>query len=113
MYHEVDFQHPVEYNGLDIYGFASGFLRGMLRSKLKVAQLKEIFGIEIEGPAGRKDTYVKPLEDLIQTCSCFKELLEGSDSKQDYQKTKHKSRIIQPKLIFCLIRCISFHQQYI
>ena len=58
----------------------------MLRSKLKVAQLKEIFGIEIEGPTCRKDTYVKPLEDLVQACSCFKELLEGFDSKQDYRK---------------------------
>ena len=68
VYEEVDFKHPIEYNGHDICG--------MLKSKFKVAQLKEIyilFGIEIEGPAGRKDSYVKPLEDLVQACSCFKE----------------------------------------
>lgn len=70
---EVDLKHPIEYNGHDICGLTK---RGMLKSKFKVAQLKEIcvlFGIEIEGPAGQKDSYVKPLEDLVQTCSCFKE----------------------------------------
>ena len=73
VYEEVDLKHPIEYNGHDIWGLAK---RGMLKSKFKVAQLKEIcvlFGIEIEGPAGRKDSYVKPLEDLVQACSCFKE----------------------------------------
>ena len=73
VYQEVDLRHPIEYNGHDICGLAK---RGMLKSKFKVAQLKEIcflFGIEIEGPAGRKDSYVKPLEDLVQTCSCSKE----------------------------------------
>ena len=73
VYEEVDLKHPIEYNGHDICGLAK---RGMLKSKFKVAQLKEIcvlFGIELKGPAGRKDSYVKPLEDLVQTCSCFKE----------------------------------------
>ena len=73
MYEEVDLKHPIEYNGHGICGLAKG---GMLKSKFKVAQLKEIcvlFGKEIEGPTGRKNSYVKPLEDLVQTCSCFKE----------------------------------------
>ena len=73
MYEEVDLKHPIEYNGHDICGLAR---RGILKSKFKVAQLKEIcvlFGIEIEGPAGREDSYVKPLEDLVQACSSFKE----------------------------------------
>ena len=72
MYEEVDLKHPIECNGHDICGLAK---RGMLKSKFKVAQLKQIcvlFGIEIEGPAGRKDSYVKPLEDLVQACCCFK-----------------------------------------
>ena len=72
VYEEVDLKHPVEYNGHDICGLPK---HGMLKSKFKVVQLKEIcilFGIEIEGPAGRKDSYVKPPEDLVQTCSCFK-----------------------------------------
>ena len=42
-----------------------------------------LFGIEIEGPAGRKDSYVKLLEDLLQACSCFKEWLKVSVRKQD------------------------------
>lgn len=70
---EVNLKHPIEYNGHDICGLTK---RGMLKSKSKVAQLKEIcalIGIEIEGPAGRKDSYLKPVEDLVQTCSCFKE----------------------------------------
>ena len=73
MYEEVDLKHPIEYNGHDICGLAK---RGMLKSKFKVAQLKEIcvlFGIEIEGPAGGEDSYMKPLEDLVPACSCFKE----------------------------------------
>ena len=73
MYQEVDLQHPIEYNGHDICGLAK---RGVLKSKFKVAQVKErcfLFGVEIEGPAGRKDSYVKPLNELVQTCSCFKE----------------------------------------
>ena len=73
VYQEVDLQHPIEYNGHDICSLAKC---GMLKSKFKVARLKEIcflFGLEIEGPAGRKDSYVKPLEDLVQTCSCSKE----------------------------------------
>ena len=73
VYQEVDLRHPIECNGYDICDLAK---RGMLKSKFKVAQLKKIcfmFGIEIEGPAGRKDSYVKPIEDLVQTCSCFKE----------------------------------------
>lgn len=73
VYEEVDLKHPVECNGHDICGLAK---RGMLKSKFKVTQLKEIcvlFGIEVEGPAGRKDSYVKPLKDLVQTCSCFEE----------------------------------------
>ena len=73
VYEEVDLKHPIEYHGHDICGLSK---RGILKSKFKVAQLKEIcvlFGIETEGPAGRKDSNVKPLEDLVQTCSCFKE----------------------------------------
>ena len=73
VYEEVDLKHPIKYNGPDICGLAK---RGMLKSKFKVAQLKQIcvlFEIEVEGPAVRKDFYVKPLEDLVQACSCFKE----------------------------------------
>lgn len=39
VYQEVDLRHPIEYNGHDICGIAK---RGMLKSKFKVAQLKEI-----------------------------------------------------------------------
>ena len=73
VYQEVDLRDPIEYNGHDICGLAK---RGMLKSKFKVTQLKKmcfLFGVEIEGPAGRKDLYVKPFENLVQTCSCFKE----------------------------------------
>ena len=73
MYPVVDWRHPVEYNGHDLCGPAK---RGMLKSKFEVGQLKEscfLFGIEIEGPALRKDSFVKPLEDLVETCNCFKE----------------------------------------
>ena len=73
VYQEVDLRHPIEYNSYDICHLSK---RGLLKSKFKIAQLKEIcflFEIEIGGPAGRKDSYVKPLEDLVQTCSCFKE----------------------------------------
>ena len=72
VYQEVDLKHPIEYNGHDICVLA----KSGMHAKFKVAQLKEIcvlFGIEIEGPAGQKDSYVKPLEDLVQACSCFKE----------------------------------------
>ena len=42
-----------------------------------------LFGIEIEGPAGGNTLYVKPLEDLVQACSCFEKRLEDFDSKPD------------------------------
>ena len=54
VYEEVDLKHPIECNGHDICGLAKC---GMLKSKFKVAQLKQIcvlFGIEIEGPAWSK-----------------------------------------------------------
>lgn len=73
VYEEVDLQHPIEYNGQNLCILVK---RGMLKSKFKVAQLKEIcffFGINIEGPVGRKDSYVEPIKDLVQTCSCSKE----------------------------------------
>ena len=44
---EVNLKHPIEYNGHDICGLTK---RGMLKSKFKLPQLKEIctlFGIEI------------------------------------------------------------------
>lgn len=72
VYQEVDLWHPIEYNGHDIRGLAK---RGMPKSKFKVVQLKEmcfLFGVEIKGPAGRKDSYMKPLEDLVQPCSCLR-----------------------------------------
>ena len=73
MYEAVDWRHPVECNGDEICSLGKG---GMLKSKFKIAQLKEfcfLFEIEIEGPACRKYSFVKPLEDLVKTCSSFKE----------------------------------------
>jgi len=123
VYQGVDLWHPIEYNGHDICSLAK---RNMLKSRFKVAQLKEIcflFGIEIEGPAGRKDSYVKPLEDVLQTCSCFKEWLDDSDSKPDNWKKvlgmskrkQNKTKIGDntAKTNFCLICCVRFHQQHI
>jgi len=69
----VNRRHPVEYNGHDICGLGK---RGMLKSKFKIEQVKEIcfpFGIEIDRPPAREDSFLKPFEDLVQTCSCFKE----------------------------------------
>jgi len=45
------------------------------RAKFKVDQLKEIcdtFGVVIEGPVGRKKSYITPIEALVKTCSCSK-----------------------------------------
>lgn len=49
--------------------------RGKLQAKFKVDQLKEIcdtFGVVIEGPVGRKKSYITPIEALVKTCSCSK-----------------------------------------
>jgi len=73
VYEAVNWRHPVEYNGHDICGLGK---RGMLKSKFKIEQVKEIcfpFGIEIDRPPAREDSFLKPFEDLVQTCSCFKE----------------------------------------
>ncbi|KAL9966751.1 hypothetical protein ACROYT_G024870 [Oculina patagonica] len=73
VYEEVDLRHPIEYKGQDICGLVK---RGMLKSKFKIAQLKELcdlYGIEIDGSIARKDSYVRPIEHLVKTCSCSKE----------------------------------------
>ncbi|KAL9967527.1 hypothetical protein ACROYT_G025773 [Oculina patagonica] len=73
VYEEVDLRHPIEYKGQDICGLVK---RGMLKSKFKIAQLKELcdlYGMEIDGSIARKDSYVRPIEHLVKTCSCSKE----------------------------------------
>ena len=48
---------------------------GKLQAKFKVDQLIEIcdtFGVVIEGPVGRKKSYITPIEALVKTCSCSK-----------------------------------------
>ena len=70
VYEEVDLRHPIEFDGHNICGLVK---RGMLKSKFKISQLKEIcvlFGLEIEGSAGRKDSYASPIKDLVHSCSC-------------------------------------------
>ncbi|KAL9974282.1 hypothetical protein ACROYT_G011299 [Oculina patagonica] len=72
VYEEVDLRHTIEYKGQDICGLVK---RGMLKSKFKIAQLKELcdlYGIEIDGSIARKDSYVRPIEHLVKTCSCSK-----------------------------------------
>jgi hypothetical protein len=53
---------------------------------------------------------VKPLEDLVKTCSCSKEWLEDSDSKPDYweknawhDQQKNGENTAKTKFWFCLI----------
>ena len=72
LYDQVDLRHPIIYHGHDICSLAR---RGKLQAKFKVDQLKEIcdtFGVVIEGPVGRKKSYITPIEALVKTCSCSK-----------------------------------------
>ena len=72
VYEQVDLRHPIIYDGQDICSVAKG---GQLQAKFKVGQLKEIcdtFGLVIEGPVGRKKSYITPIEALVKTCSCSK-----------------------------------------
>ena len=72
LYDQVDLRHPIIYDGHDICSLAK---RGKLQAKFKVDQLKEIcdtFGVVIEGPVGRKKSYLTPIEALVKTCSCSK-----------------------------------------
>ena len=72
LYDQVDLRHPIIYDGHDICSFAK---RGKLQAKFKVDQLKEIcdmFGVVIEGPVGRKKSYITSTEALVKTCSCSK-----------------------------------------
>ena len=71
-YDQVDLHHPIIYDGYDICRVAK---RGKLQAKFKVDQLIEIchtFGVVIEGPVGRKKSYITPTEALVKTCSCSK-----------------------------------------
>ena len=68
----MDLRHPIIYDGHDICSLAK---RGKLQAKCKVDQLKEICdtsGVVIEGPVGRKKSYVTPIEALVKTCNCSK-----------------------------------------
>ena len=72
IYDQLDLRHPIIYDGHDICSLAR---RGKLQAKFKVDQLKEIcdtFGVVIEGPVGRKKSYITPIEALVKTCSCSK-----------------------------------------
>ena len=72
VYEQVDLRHPIIYDGQDICSVAK---QGELPAKFKVDQLKEIcdtFGLVIEGPTGRKKSYITPIEALVTTCSCSK-----------------------------------------
>ena len=69
---QVDLRHPIIYDGQDICSVAK---RGKLQAKFKVGELKEIcdmFRLVIEGPVGRKKSYITPIEALVKTCSCSK-----------------------------------------
>ena len=58
----MDLRHPIIYDGHDICSLAK---RGKLPAKFKVDQLKEIcdtFGVVIEGPVGRKKSYITPIK---------------------------------------------------
>ena len=70
VYEQVDLRHPIIYDGQDICSVAK---RGELQVKFEVDQPKEIcdtFGLVIEGPVGRKKSYITPIEALVKTCSC-------------------------------------------
>ena len=72
VYEQVDLRLPIIYDGQDICSVAK---QGELPAKFKVDQLKEIcdtFGLVIEGPTGRKKSYITPIEALVTTCSCSK-----------------------------------------
>ena len=72
VYEQVDLRHPIIYDGQDICSVAK---REKLQAKFKVGQLKDIcdtFGLVIEGPVGRKKSYITPIEALVKTCSCSK-----------------------------------------
>jgi len=54
VYDQVDLKHPIEFNGQELCSLAK---EGKLKTKFKIEQLKEIcyhFGLNIEGPIGRK-----------------------------------------------------------
>lgn len=70
VFNEIDFQHPTEYNGNNICHLLKD---GKLAKKFKVTELKQIcefLEIDVSGPFGRKNSYVKPLEVLVQSCHC-------------------------------------------
>ncbi|KXJ05912.1 hypothetical protein AC249_AIPGENE28663 [Exaiptasia diaphana] len=62
-------EHPIEVDGINVCHLVQ---KKKLMS-LKVRELTaicETIGIPIEGPKGKKKTFIKPLEDLVQRCSC-------------------------------------------
>lgn len=70
VFNEIDFEHPIEYNGNNICHLVK---EGKLAKKFKVIELKqmcEFLEIDVSGLIGRKNSYVKPLEVLVQSCSC-------------------------------------------
>ena len=63
----MDLRHPIIYDGHDICSLAK---RGKLQAKFK--EICDMFGVVIEGPVGRKKSYITPIEALVKTCSCSK-----------------------------------------
>ena len=65
IYEEVDLTHPIVHNGNNVCSLVK---EGNLKANLKLAELKEMclsFGIDIDGPPGRNNSYLRPLEALV------------------------------------------------
>ena len=67
---QVDLQHPVTYRQLDICD-------ALARDRLKAKPIKllndicEHFGLKIaNGSPSRRNTYIKPIVQLVNTCKC-------------------------------------------
>lgn len=70
VFKQLDVLHPIMYNDLDLCRLAK---QNKLKTKLKIKELKEIceqYELSVCGPESRKDTYISPLQEFLQECSC-------------------------------------------
>lgn len=70
---KIGLQHPLIYDGINLCElFVDNKLDRALR-KLNLSTLKcmcDVFGVDAEGPATRKASFINPIFDLVRSCQC-------------------------------------------
>ena len=71
VYAEIDISHPIIFGDINVCTLIT---QGKGKSK-RISELKELcehFGLKVEGPETRKDSFIKLLKSLVSQCTCTK-----------------------------------------